>query len=91
MPKAEISIPVLVAALLALTVLIILFFMFSGKSDDLFRGKATSCSLKGGVCNTEVAGWDVPNQCHPDYVPVENTDCNFDGVEGNDLCCIPMK
>ncbi len=58
MRRAELSLNVVVVAVLVLFVLVALLFIVSGKLGD-FQGSAESCSLSGGTCDANCADNEI--------------------------------
>ena len=102
--RADLSLNVIIIAVIGLIVLIVVVAIFSGKMT-IFQKGLKSCAGQGGKCSCFVAKsdggldrWDETSNPCPDnsrgcpenWGPLEGTDCNSDKKEGNDLCCIKV-
>jgi len=104
--KADLSLNMIVVAVLLIIVLVVMVAIFTGKMN-LFQKGLKSCASQGGKCscfnganpvNADGSiNWitgsctDGKNQGCPDgWGGVEGTDCNSDKKDGNDLCCIKV-
>lgn len=83
--KGELSINVIIVAILALLVLVILGTIFAGKLGN-FRKNSDTCTTNGGSCTDKTVG------CQQDQYQKEITgNCyQSDGktIDSNKVCCI---
>ena len=80
--RGELSINVMIMAIIALVVLIVIIAVFTGKLG-IVSTSLNSCAEKGGTCHTKESCVDVGN----DYAPMPSSSCpKKDDKE--QVCCI---
>ncbi|MFC1691541.1 hypothetical protein ACFL0W_05165 [Nanoarchaeota archaeon] len=85
--KADLSLNMIIVAVIALVVLVVILVIFSGKISLFGKGVA-SCTDKGGIC---LPGDQIGlgHRCPQGYATISGTDCSKQGEMV--LCCLALE
>ena len=80
---AELSITVIIVAILGLIVLVVMVYIFGEGTSDAVTTLKT-CAAKGGVCTTLDETADPPVRCDG------RTIGGVEGCTGSEICCLEI-
>ena len=90
--KADLSINLIIVAIIALLVLVVSIFIFSGKMK-IFGSSTDTCASKGGKCSPIGSGFDsnciksgsceCPESMGQNTIFISGTDCE----KNSQICC----
>lgn len=85
--KGEISLTVVIIAILALIVLAVLVFILINNSRNFNEG-TSSCQEKGGECRPENNCKQISDQKDVPYFAISAAECS--SKQPKQICCVPL-